>query len=56
MRLNWSKSSNNRKEMTRFNFQNLMFLLAKKRYFVVTAFKMLKMEFKFQYTILLTKV
>jgi len=33
-----------------------VFLLAKNRYFVVIAFKMLKVEFKFKYTILLTKV
>ena len=30
-----------------------MFLLTKNRYFVVIAFKMLKMEFKFNYTILI---
>ena len=32
--------------------QNLEFLLAKNQYFVVVAFKMLKMEFKFKYKIL----
>ena len=40
----------------RLNFQNLVVLLAKDRYFVAIAFKMLKMEFKFKYTILITKV
>ena len=38
------------------NFQNKVFLLAKIRYFVVIAFTMLKMKFKFKYTILITKV
>ena len=38
------------------NSQNLLFLLAKNRYLVVIAFKMLKMEFKVKYKILITKV
>ena len=37
-------------------FPKFSVLLAKNRYFVVIAFKMLKMEFKFMYTILITKV
>jgi len=44
----------NRKKIARLNFQNLVFLSAKIRYFVIIAFKVLKMEFKFKYTILLT--
>ena len=44
----------NIKKITMLNFQNLVFLLAKNRYFVVIAFKNLKMEFKFKYTILIT--
>ena len=56
MRLKWSKSKENLKKIMRFNFQNLVFLLAKNRYFVVIAFKVLKMEFKFKYTTLITKV
>ena len=35
-------------------FPNIVFLLIKNRNFVIIAFKMLKMEFK--YTILITKV
>ena len=50
------KSYENFKKITRLNFQNLMFLMVKNRYFVVVAFKMLKMEFKFKHTILITKV
>jgi len=46
MRLKSSKSLENLKKMTRLNFQNLVFLLAKNRNFVIIAFKMLKMEFK----------
>ena len=46
-----SLRTSNLKKNTRLNFQNLVFLLAKNRYFVVIAFKMLKMEFKFKYTI-----
>ena len=56
MRLKWLKSLENLKKITRLNFQNLVYLLAKDRYFVVIAFKMLKMEFKFRYTMLITKV
>ena len=56
MRLKWSKSKENLKKTTRLNFQNLVFLLAKNRYFVVIAFKVLKMELKFKYTILITIV
>ena len=44
----------NRKKNTRLNFHNLMFLLAKNRYFVVIAFKILKMEFTFTYTLSIT--
>ena len=54
MRLNLSKSWENRKKITRLNFQNLVFLLAKNRYFIIIAFKMLKMDFKFMYTIVIT--
>ena len=39
------------KKSTRLNFYNLVFLLAKIRYFIVTAFKILKMEFKLVYNI-----
>ena len=45
-----------REKITRVNFQNLVFLLANNRYFVLIAFKMLRMEFIFKYTILITKV
>ena len=41
------------KKITRLNFQNLVFLLAKYRCFVIIAFKVLEMEFKFEYTILI---
>ena len=41
---------------TRLNFQNCVFSLAQNQYFVVIAFKMLKIEFKFEYTRLITKV
>ena len=34
----------NLKKITKLNFQNLLFSLAKNRYFVVIAFKMLKMD------------
>ena len=54
MRLKWSKSRENLKKTTRLNFQ--MLLLAKNRYFVIIAFKMLGMEFKFKYAILITNV
>ena len=50
MRLKSSKSYENLKTIKRHNFQNLVFLLAKNRYFVVIVFKILKMEFKFKYT------
>jgi len=49
----------------RLNFQNFVvlnyqfpkvLLLAKNQYFVIIAFKMLKMEFKFKNTTLLTKL
>ena len=46
----------NLKKTTRLNFQNWVLLLAKTRYFVIIAFKMLKMEFKFMYTISITNV
>ena len=45
----------NLKKITRLNFQHLMFLLTKNQHFVVTAFKMLKMEFKSKYATLITK-
>ena len=50
------KSLENLRKIMRLNFQNLMFLLAKNRYSIIIAFKILKMEFKFNYTILITKV
>ena len=56
MRLKWSKSEENLTNITRLNFQNLEFLLAKNGYFVVGICKMLRTEFKFKYTILITKV
>ena len=34
------------KKITRINFQNLVSLLDKNRYFIVISFKILKMEFK----------
>ena len=37
-------------KIRRLNFQNQVFLLAENRYFVITAFKVLKMDFKFEYT------
>ena len=43
-------------KITRLNFQKLVFLLAKNRIFVIIAFKMLKMEFKFKNKILITYV
>ena len=46
----------NHKKITRLNFQKLLLLLAKNRYFVAIAFKIFKMEFKFKYTILITKL
>ena len=49
MRLKWPKSQKNRKKIKRLNFQNPVFLLAKNRYFVIIAFKMLKMEVEFEY-------
>ena len=36
--------------------QHLLFLLAKTRYFYAIAFKMLKIELKFKFMILITKV
>ena len=56
MRLKLSKSLENLKTITRLNFQHLVFLVAKNRYFVVIVFKILRMEFKFKYTILITNV
>ena len=44
MRLKWSKSKENLKKITTLTFQYLVFLLAKNRYFIIIAFKMLKME------------
>ena len=46
----------NLKKVMRLNSQNVVFLLAKNQYFVDIAFKILKMEFKFKHTILITKV
>ena len=40
----------------RLDFQKLVFLLAKNRYFVATAFKKLKLEFKFKYSRLVRKL
>ena len=37
-------------------FPKLSLLLAKNQYFVILAFKMLKLEFKFKYPILITNV
>ena len=37
-------------------FQNFTFLMAKNRYFVVIAFKLPKMEFKFKYTVIIMKL
>ena len=45
----------NLKKTTKLNLKNSVFSLAKNQYFVVIALKMLKMEFKFMYTILITK-
>ena len=55
MRLKWLKSQENLKKITSLNFENEEFLLAKNQYFVISAFKILKMEFKFEYAILITK-
>ena len=56
MRLKWS----NLKKIVRKSRGSISkikcFCRQKNRYFVVIAFKMLKMEFKFKYTIFLTKV
>ena len=43
-------------KIMRLIVQNLVSLLAKNQYFVIIAFKMLKMEVKVKYTILITKV
>ena len=40
----------------RLHFQNLVFLFAKNRYFVVIAFKKVMMEFKSKYTLLIMKL
>ena len=56
MRLKWSKFEEIIKKITKLNFQNLASLLTKNQHFVVIALKMLKMEVKFKYTILYTKV
>ena len=52
----WGSNGQNLKKIARLNLQNLVFLLAKKRYFFVIAFKMLEMEFKFMYTLLTANV
>ena len=44
------------RKITRLNFQTLVLLLAINQYFIVIAFKMLKLEFKFKYMILIKKV
>ena len=52
-------SGQNRKKIlrkSRGSISKLEILLAKNRYFFVIAFKMLKMEFKFRYTISITKM
>ena len=54
--LKWSKSQENLKKITRLNFQNEVFLMAKNRYFVIIAFKMLKMQFKFKCAMLVANV
>ena len=54
MRLKWSKPYESRKKITRLNAHNLVFLLAKNRYFVVIPFRMLNIEFTFKYTVLIT--
>ena len=46
----------NFQKTTRLNFQKLVFLMPKNRYFVIIAFKMLMMELKFRHTILIMKV
>ena len=46
----------NLKKITRLNFQNLVFLLATNRYFIIIPFEMLKMELKFKCRISITKV
>ena len=38
----------NLKKVTKINFYNYVFLLTKNRYFVITAFKMLKLELKLE--------
>ena len=40
----WPESSENRRKITRLNFQNYVFLLDKNQHYVIIAFKMLKME------------
>ena len=51
---NFAKNLSTQWQLGDLNFHNLVFLLAKTGYFVGIAFKMLKMEFKFKYTILIT--
>ena len=46
MRLNWPKILRKSQENHEAQFQNLVFLLAKNRCFVIIAFKVLKTEFK----------
>ena len=43
-------------ENNKAQFPNISAVLSKKRYYVFISFNMLKMEFKFEYTILITKV
>ena len=53
IRLKWTKSLENHKAQ----FRKLsVFLLAKNRYYVIIAFKIMKMEFKFEHTRLTKKV
>ena len=43
-------------KITRLKFHNQVFLLAKNRYFVIIAFKMLKMGLEFEYERLVKKM
>ena len=45
-----AKIKKNVKKIKRLNFQNQVFLLAKSRYYIISTFKMIKVEFKFEYT------
>ena len=56
IKLKFSKSYENLKKITRLYFGSLVFLLAENRYYVGIKFKMLKIEFKIEYTGLAMKV